>query len=185
MAGKFEIIRLPLQGALLIRAFEFRDQRGLFLKFYEEPTLAECGIFEGFREEFMSVSCKNTVRGLHYLGGKCSEAKLITCLKGKAHDVIVDIRKSSPSFGRWHALRMSGDSPCTLYVPKGFAHGFLAMTDDTTVLYRTDSPYKPESQRGIIWNDPMLTIKWPLAGTPILSEADKKWPTFELAEKFD
>ena len=186
MAKAFEIEELPLKGACRIKPFEHRDARGLFTKFYIKGALDSiCVNVASFQEEFLSVSKKNVIRGFHYLDGKHSEAKLITCLKGEAYDVIVDIRKSSPTFGRWHALHMSGKSPCTLYVPKGFAHGFLALTTDTTVLYRTDAPYKPEAQRGIIWNDPTLAIKWPLTGAPILSEADKKWPTFELAEKFD
>ena len=185
MTGKFEITRLPLEDACVIQAFEFRDERGLFLKFYEEKTLASANIKHFFCEEFLSVSRIGTVRGLHYLSGMHSDAKLVTCLKGRTYDVIVDLRRKSPTFGKWHGILMQGEKPATLYIPPGFAHGFLALAEDTTILYRTGLPYKPEMQRGIIWNDKTLAIKWPLNGEPILSEADQKWPDFEHAEKFD
>jgi dTDP-4-dehydrorhamnose 3,5-epimerase len=170
---------LPLGGAFCIRPFMAEDERGRFIKMADADFLAELG-FET-REMFYSVNRKNTLRGLHYLKPS-PQARIVFCTKGRIWDVIVDIRKSSPTFGRWHALELSEKNGLGVFVPKGFAHGFLTLEDGSGALYLADETHSPESDMGIVFNDPELNIAWPLSGgKPIVSKRDLSFPMLKDA----
>ncbi|MEW6036208.1 MAG: dTDP-4-dehydrorhamnose 3,5-epimerase [Candidatus Micrarchaeota archaeon] len=179
-----EIEDLPLKGAFIIRPKEFYDERGAFCKTYDRAMLRSRGVEPGVVEEFFSVSKKGVVRGLHYQAEPHPQAKLVGVLKGAAFDVIVDLRRRSPTFGKWVSVELSGGNRRTLYVPRGFAHGFLSLADDTLMLYRVDGDYSPEAERGIIFDDKSLAIPWPKMEY-IVSRKDRSWPSFDKADKFD
>ena len=182
---KNEAVRLALAGAFFIKPSVFEDNRGAFHKIFTSGLLESIGVKPEFSEEFISTSKKGVLRGLHYQRKEFSQARLVWCPKGKLFDVMVDLRKSSPTFGKWVSFPISGEDVCAIYIPRGFAHGFLALEDDTRMVYKTDSAHSPPNERGIIYNDAKLGIKWPLSGKMVLSEKDAKWPSFEDCEKFD
>ena len=175
---------LPLKGAFLIEPKRFKDNRGDFFKLFTEDALLRAGIARPFKEEYVSISEKGVLRGLHYQSGAHSQAKLVCCLSGRVFDAIVDLRQSSPTFGKWHGITLSGTSLQCLYVPRGFAHGFLSLVAGSSVLYKADNAYAPEKECGIRYDDLKLGIKWP-AAKPVLSAKDLSWPGFDLCVKFD
>ncbi len=175
--------KLLLKDAFIIKPQEFRDERGAFYKFYTEAMLKGFGMKPYFPEEYLAVSKKGVLRGLHYQSGQHAQGKLVRCTQGEIYDVILDLRKSSPTFGKWTGLVLSAQNMLNLFVPRGFAHGFVALTEGATMLYRVDNGYSPGNERGILWNDPQLKIKWGVA-EPTVSEKDKKWPLFKDAECF-
>jgi dTDP-4-dehydrorhamnose 3,5-epimerase len=175
---------LPLKGAFVIRPKEFHDERGAFYKSYDRAMLSSRGVEMAVSEEFFSVSKKGVVRGLHYQAEPYPQAKIVSVLRGAAFDVIVDLRKSSPTFGKWASVELSADNLTALYVPRGFAHGFLSLENGTLMLYRVDNDYSPRAERGIIFDDKTLAIKWPRMEY-VLSQKDRSWPSFEKADKFD
>lgn len=183
MLSELKTEKLPLEGAFLVKPGVFQDKRGVFWKFYTEELMLKNGAKPYFPEEFLTTSRKGVLRGLHYQGGGHPQAKLIRCTMGEVYDVIVDLRKGSPTFGKWHGVTLSEKNMLTLYVPRGFAHGFVAREDGSALLYKTDAPYFYEHERGIIWNDPDLNIDWGVE-KPVLSEKDSKWPSFKDAEHF-
>jgi len=180
-----EAVDLPLAGAFLIKPFSFEDGRGAFRKIFTEKLLAGKGVSAHFSEEFVSTSKKGVVRGLHYQRGAFSQSRLVWCPLGKVFDVVVDLRKGSKTFGRWASAILSGENMHAIYVPRGFAHGFLALSDNAMMVYKTDAAHSPQNERGIIYNDSELGIKWPISGKITLSEKDSKWPSFEKCEKFE
>jgi dTDP-4-dehydrorhamnose 3,5-epimerase len=180
-----EAADLPLAGAFLLKPSAFEDERGAFHKIFTEPLLAGKGVSTRFSEEFVSISKKGVVRGLHYQRAEFSQARLVWCPRGKAFDVIVDLRKSSKTFGKWSSSILSGKNMHALYVPRGFAHGFLALSANTVMVYQADNAHSPQNERGIIYSDPALGIKWPAAGKVTLSGKDSKWPPFGQCEKFE
>lgn len=185
MTNKIELIDLPLKDAFLIKPFKQKDERGFFYKMYVEEELLKRNIKPYFSEEFFSISKKNVIRGFHYQAGQYSEAKLVNCIIGKVYDVIIDLRKGSPTFGKWMAVELSEQNNYMLYIPKGFAHGFIALSEKAYMIYRVDNKYCSEYARGIIYNDPYLNIPWPNTGRIIVSEKDRKWPEFKDCEKFE
>lgn len=176
---------LPLGGAFVLKPFAAEDERGIFYKTFVEDALAEIGAQNRFAEEFFSTNRRGSLRGLHYQRGEASQAKLVTCMRGRIFDVIVDLRKSSPTFGKHITLELSDKNMHTLFVPHGFCHGFLTLEEDSLVVYRADRPYSPADERGIVYNDPKLAIAWPQAGRIIISPKDAAWPKFDDAEKFE
>jgi dTDP-4-dehydrorhamnose 3,5-epimerase len=184
ITSKLETEALQLKGAFIIRPLRFDDERGIFFKLYTKEILARFNVKPFFNEEYLSISKKNVLRGLHFQKGEFSQAKLVRCIRGEVYDVIVDLRKSSPTFSRWQGIKLSEENGVCLYVPRGFAHGFLALKDDSYVMYKADNDYKPESEDGIIWNDPNLRIDWGIAN-PILSDKDKTWKTIKEIEPFE
>ncbi len=188
-------------GAYLIHPAEFADERGAFCVLYETADLKRAGLNTSFLQQSMSVSKKNVVRGLHYQVGAHAQAKLVRCIKGEIWDVIVDLRKSSPSFGKWQGFKLTDENRLALYIPRGFAHGFAAITDGATVLYQLDNEYAPKEEGGVRYDDPKLAIPWPVkthpapegrsisnpAGlvTPLLSPKDLKWPLLKDAKIFE
>jgi dTDP-4-dehydrorhamnose 3,5-epimerase len=180
--GKIEFERTGLDGVLLVSPQIFRDQRGFFSESYNYRDFSEIGIKDLFVQDNHSKSQKGVLRGLHYQYPH-PQGKLVRVLKGKIFDVVVDIRGGSPSFGHYFGIRLSEDSPIMLYVPIGFAHGYLALEDDVEVMYKVTDFFHQEDDAGVRWNDPDIGIIWPYSelslGYPILSDKDKNLPTLK------
>ena len=166
-------------GVWLITPFYAQDTRGSFLKPFEQAAFQEHGVALEPYEVFYTSSAKGTIRGLHFQYNSCQD-KLVSVLDGAAYDVIVDLREGSSTFGQWQGFQLSARNRRVLYVPKGFAHGFLALEEDTLFSYLCGGRYDPASDSGIIWNDPELNVRWPLHQVDgvILSEKDQALPSF-------
>jgi dTDP-4-dehydrorhamnose 3,5-epimerase len=162
----------------------FRDERGYFLESYNQKGLAEAGIVETFVQDNHSCSFRNVLRGLHYQV-KHPQGKLVRVAEGEILDVAVDLRRSSPTFGRWEAVRLSGENQHMLWIPAGFAHGFRVLSEKAHVLYKATDFYAPEYERTLTWNDSQLKINWELNGEPIVSAKDQRGAAFADAEAFD
>jgi dTDP-4-dehydrorhamnose 3,5-epimerase len=174
--------RLP--EVLLIEPRVFGDERGFFLESYNKRALKEAtGIAHEFVQDNHSRSAKNVLRGLHYQI-KQPQGKLLRVVHGAVFDVAVDIRKSSPTFGKWVGLELSAENRRVAWVPEGFAHGFLVLSESADVLYKATAYFAPESERTIAWNDPDLGIAWPLQGAPVLSDKDREGVAFGSAETY-
>lgn len=176
-------ITTNLPGVLLLEPRVFGDDRGFFLESYNQRTFAELGINEQFVQDNHSFSGKNVVRGLHFQIQQ-PQGKLVRAITGEILDVALDMRKSSPTFGRWEAFRLSGENKRMLWVPIGFAHGFRVVSETTHVLYKTTDFYAPEHERSVLWNDPALKVDWELDGEAIVSGKDQRGVPFVDAEKF-
>jgi len=173
-----------LAGVLLLEPRIFGDDRGFFLESYNKRTFQQLtGVATEFVQDNHSRSAINVLRGLHYQL-KQAQGKLIRVVAGEIFDVVVDLRRSSSSFGRWMGHRLSAQSKQMLWVPPGFAHGFLALADGTEVLYKTTDYYEPEHERCVLWNDPDVGIEWPLDGAPVVSEKDRRGIPLKQAETF-
>lgn len=164
------------------------DARGLFVETYDRALFARHGIAEEFVQDAVSRSSRpGVVRGLHFQAPPCAQAKLVRATHGRIFDVVVDLRRGRPSFGRHMAIELVADDWRWLYIPAGFAHGFCALSADVEIAYKLSAPYSPDRQRGLLWNDPALGIAWPTGGAEaILTERDKAWPTLkDLPAAFD
>jgi dTDP-4-dehydrorhamnose 3,5-epimerase len=159
----------------------FRDARGFLLETYHQKTYAALGIFDTFVQDNQSCSAKGTLRGLHYQWPH-AQAKLCRLVEGEALDVAVDIRLGSPSFGKWTSVWLSAERQNQIYIPAGFAHGFVALTDKVQFLYKCSDFYDPSAEHGILWNDPDLAISWGISN-PLISEKDSKYPTLAAAPR--
>lgn len=179
----FEFKKTNIDGLQIIKPHMFPDDRGVYKKNYEKNIFAENGIACEFTENSDLYSKKGALRGLHYQTVD-SQAKLIHVIKGVLFDVALDLREESPTFGKYHAELVDAEDNMIVYIPEGFAHGFIALTDDTIFSYQCSGKYVPEACGGIRWDDPDLNIPWPLKEygikTVIATEKDKNWPT--LAE---
>ena len=153
----------------------FRDARGFFIETYNQKRFSEHGILETFVQDNHSRSTKGTLRGLHYQL-RHAQAKICRVVEGEALDVAVDIRLGSPTFGKWASVLLSAEKQNQIYIPAGFAHGFVARTDSAQFLYKCSDFYDPDDERGIIWNDPDLAISWGFSN-PVISEKDAKYPS--------
>ncbi len=173
--------RAFIPDILILEPRVFSDERGFFFESYNEKTLAMLGIETSFVQDNQSFSRRGTLRGMHYQV-RNSQAKLVRVVRGEAFDVAVDLRKSSPTFGRWFGLNLSDSNKLQIFIPAGFAHGFLALSDKVDVLYKASDFYAPEHERCIRWDDPDLAIDWPLSGKLIISEKDSKGCLFREAE---
>jgi dTDP-4-dehydrorhamnose 3,5-epimerase len=177
-----QIIQTRIEGLLEIIPQVYHDSRGWFLEFYKEAPFRERGINYTFSQDNVSHSKKSVIRGLHFQREPWQQAKLVSVLKGKVMDVVVDLRKGSATFGESYSCILDDERHNLLMVPDGFAHGFAAL-EDSLFLYKSSGPYNREAESGILWNDPDLNIQWPF-DNPILSEKDLKLPTFnELLRK--
>ncbi|HZR66768.1 MAG TPA: dTDP-4-dehydrorhamnose 3,5-epimerase [Terriglobales bacterium] len=177
------VIETPLADALVLEPKVFADDRGFFLESYNEKMFAQLGIGEKFVQDNHSHSKRGVLRGLHYQVDK-PQGKLVRVVSGEVLDVFVDLRRSSPSFGRWHGVRLSGENRLLAWIPKGFAHGFYVLSEGAHVLYKSTDFYFPQGERTILWNDPDLKINWEISGEPLLSEKDKQGKFFREAEMF-
>ncbi len=177
-----KVTPLNLEGATLIEPVVHGDHRGFFMESYNEALMKETGIHYNFIQDNQSLSSQpGVLRGLHYQLNPKAQTKLLRVVSGAIYDVIVDVRRSSPTFGQWQGFILSEFNHRQLLVPKGFAHGFCTLVPNTQVMYKVDEYYSPEHDRGILWNDPALGIDWPTSN-PILSEKDQKHPLLRDAE---
>lgn len=159
--SKFSFTKLGLEGAYLIEYFSVGDNRGGFSKSFEKDIYKEAGIDFSLNETFISVSAKNVIRGLHFQT-KNPQAKLVSVPKGKVYDVIVDLRPESTTFKKWEGYELSDENHRALYVPRGFAHGFLSLEDGTLMMYQCDGAYDKDTDTGIRFDDPDIGIEWPV-----------------------
>lgn len=173
----------PVLTPLLIQPVRHRDARGWFSETYSSARLAGLGIHYDFPQDNQSYSRDiGTVRGLHFQRPPSAQAKLVACLQGRICDVVVDLRTGSPSYGRSVTIELT-DQGEQLFVPIGFAHGFVTLTDDVVVSYKVSSLYDPAADAGLVWNDPALAIAWPLpAGGPIVSDKDAGLPLLAMLD---
>lgn len=182
----FEFKKTEIPGLLIITPHMYPDARGLYKKCYEKNVFVENGITGAFTESSDLYSKKGALRGLHYQTKK-SQAKLIHVISGMLFDVALDLRSDSPTFGKFRAELLKAEENKVEYIPEGFAHGFIALTDDTIFSYQCSGRYVSEACGGIRWNDPELNIPWPLKEygieTVIATEKDKNWPTFSEYKK--
>jgi len=173
-----------LPEVLLLEPRVFGDDRGFFLESYNKRIFRELtGITAEFVQDNHSRSARNVLRGLHYQL-KQAQGKLIRVVAGEIFDVAVDLRRSSPHFGRWMGQHLSSQNKRMLWIPAGFAHGFVALVESTEVLYKTTDYYAPEHERCVSWNDPDIGIEWPLAGAPLVSDKDRRGVALKDAEVF-
>lgn len=169
-------INTDLLNVFLLEPKVYKDNRGFFMESYNAKWFKEQGFLYNFIQDNHSLSVESgTVRGLHYQLEPYAQTKLVRVIRGAIYDVIVDIRKGSPTYGKWQGFILSEDNKRQLLVPKGFAHGYCTLVNNTEVEYKVDNYYSPEHDRGIYWNDPDLGITWPTSN-PILSDKDKNHP---------
>lgn len=177
----FKFKRLKIPEVILVESQEFSDERGFFMESFKASVFAENGITSRFVQDNYSHSVKGVIRGLHYQKLPKAQAKLMMALRGEIFDVAVDIRKYSPTYGKWVGEVLSDKNHSLLYAPEGFAHGFCVLSDQADVLYKVSSEYSPEHERGIMWNDPDIAIKWP-ANNPTVIKKDQLLPTLKNAD---
>ena len=174
---------LNIPGPLIVETKLFPDDRGYFFESFNIKKLSEVGITNNFVQDNVSVSKQGVLRGLHYQLQPKAQAKLINVLSGKILDVVVDIRKGSPTFGKYISVELSSEDHKMLFIPKGFAHGFIALEDYTMIQYKCDEYYSPEHERGIRFSDPNLNIDWNFPKDQItIADRDLQFPLFEQAE---
>lgn len=177
-----EIKKTPLEGVLVVEPDVFRDDRGFFLETYHEERYARGGLDARFVQDNHSRSRRGTLRGLH-AQLRPPQGKLVRVVEGAVFDVAVDARVGSPTFGRWHAEELTAENFRQLYVPPGFLHGFLVLSELAQVEYKCTAPYNREGEISVSWNDPAIAVAWPLDGEPLLSPKDAAAP--RLAEVAD
>ena len=173
-----------LPGVLVLEPRVFRDERGFFLESYNENVMAELGIRARFVQDNHSHSRRNVVRGMHYQ--VCHpQGKLLRVVAGEILDFAVDLRRSSPTFAKWHGEILSAENQLMLWIPAGLAHGFRVLSESAQVLYKATDFYHPECERTLAWNDPEVGIDWRLEGQPLLSPKDAQGASLRDAEKFE
>jgi dTDP-4-dehydrorhamnose 3,5-epimerase len=177
----FELQPMGIPDVILIQCRGFEDQRGLFMEFYRQSAFTAHGISDVFVQDNYSHSLRGVLRGLHYQKRPRAQAKLVTALRGEIFDVAVDIRRGSPTYGRWVGKILSAGNGCLLYIPVGFAHGFCVLSEEADVVYKVTAEYAPELDRGIIWNDPEIAIRWPIHN-PTVSPKDAQLPSLESSD---
>ncbi len=177
----FTFKRLEISDVILITPKVFPDGRGFFYENFQKSSFISNGINKQFVQDNFSHSVKGVLRGLHYQKDPKAQAKLVTALSGEIFDVAVDIRKDSPTYGKWTGEILSEDNHKLLYIPEGFAHGFCVLSQNADVLYKVNQEYSPEHEKGIKWNDPAVNITWPI-DKPILHEKDHQLPLLKDAD---
>lgn len=179
-----QLVPTTLPGVLLLQPKVIGDHRGFFMETWRKEVFEQAGISEPFVQDNHSRSAKGTLRGLHYQILQ-PQGKLVRAVVGEIFDVAVDLRRSSPHFGRWYGAVLSADNKLALWVPPGFAHGFCVLSEVAEISYKCTTYYAPEYDRSLLWNDPDLGVAWPLAGVPVLSDKDRNAPPLRVAETFD
>jgi len=178
----FEFKRLEIPETVLIQTKVFEDDRGFFLEIYKKDEMENFGIKGDFVQDNHSRSKRGVLRGLHFQKEPYAQAKLVRCIRGEIYDVVVDLRRNSQTFSRYLGLVLSEENRHQLYVPRGCAHGFLALSEVAEVVYKVDNVYTPKSEGGLIWNDPDVDVTWPIDDL-IISERDRLWPTLKEMEE--
>jgi len=183
--SNFVFNKTEIEGVYIIDVKAYGDNRGYFMETYKEEDFAAAGLNYRFVQDNQSSSSKGVLRGLHFQE-HFPQAKLVRVLRGEVFDVAVDLRKNSPTYGKWVGAYLSADNRRQLMIPRGFAHGFAVVSDYAEFAYKCDEVYHPEDEGGIIWNDPGIGIVWPELENIVLSEKDKKHPTLaECGMEFD
>ena len=172
----FEFEPTELKDVILVKPKVFGDSRGFFMETYKKSEFFQHGIKTEFMQDNHSKSTKGVLRGLHFQTPPKAQAKLVRCPRGKVFDVAVDIRKDSPDFGKWVGAVLSEENKHMLFIPEGFAHGFVVLSDEAELIYKASDEYSPENDRGIKWNDPDIGIDWGIDFEPLVSEKDAKQP---------
>jgi dTDP-4-dehydrorhamnose 3,5-epimerase len=176
-----KFIPTPLKGAYTIELEKKGDNRGFFARFFCENEFSQAGLITRFVQINNSLTeKKGTLRGMHYQLQPSAEVKVVRCIKGSLYDVILDLRPDSPTFGQWFGAELSAENRVMMYVPQGFAHGFVTLENDTEALYLVSALYAPTLERGVRYNDPKFNIQWPVEPVEI-SDKDKAWPDFDPA----
>lgn len=178
------VIQTEIPDVLIFEPKVFGDERGFFMESFNQKVFEEAvGRKVEFVQDNHSKSSKGVLRGLHYQAEPYAQGKLVRCVVGEVFDVAVDIRKSSPTFGKWVGVNLSAENKRQLWIPEGFAHGFLVLSETAEFVYKTTNYYHPESDRGIIWNDPNINIYWPIENNngPVLSIKDSNSQLMELS----
>ena len=180
------IIKTAIEGLLVLEPRVFGDSRGYFLETWKKETYEQAGIVCDFVQDNESKSSYGVLRGLHWQAAPYTQAKLVRVVSGTVWDVVVDIRKGSPTFGKHMAIELSGENKLQLFIPKGFAHGFAVLSEEAVFLYKCDNVYMPSSERGMRFDDPALGIDWRVKPENWnLSEKDKKHPSFAEIEPWE
>jgi dTDP-4-dehydrorhamnose 3,5-epimerase len=180
--SKFKFSKTSIEGVYIIEPMVFGDDRGYFMETYHAEEFKEAGLDLNFVQDNQSKSKKGVLRGLHFQYTK-PQGKLVRALKGVVFDVAVDLRRNSPTYGKWEGILLSEENKKQFYVPEGFAHGFVVLSGDAEFTYKCTDFYDPEDEGGILWNDPSIAIDWPIdVNEVILSEKDKKWKTLKEKE---
>lgn len=184
--SRFQIAACPLDGVQVITARTFEDERGWFMESYSLAALEPLGVGLTFVQDNHSLSrAAGTLRGLHYQLPPFAQDKLVRCVVGRIWDVAVDVRRRSPTFGRWFGIELSAANRLQLLVPVGFAHGFMTLEPDSEVMYKVSATYSEPHETGIRWDDPTLAIDWPVvASDPVLSDRDRRLPSLDEATLF-
>ena len=174
----FNIIKTDIEGVVILEPKVFGDNRGYFMETYSKKDFDEAGLHYDFVQDNQSKSVKGVLRGLHFQKTH-PQAKCVRVLEGEVYDVAVDLRKNSPTYGKYVGVILSGENKRIFMIPRGFAHGFLVLSESATFTYKCDDFYHPEDEGGIMWNDPDIGVKWPFTDGIMLSEKDKKHPSFK------
>lgn len=177
----FTFKKLDIPEVILVETNSFLDERGFFMESFKESDFINNGIDTKFVQDNFSHSAQGVLRGLHYQKAPKSQAKLVTALRGEIFDVVVDIRKGSPTYGQWISEILSEQNHKLLYIPEGFAHGFCVLSKDADVLYKVNQEYSSENEKGIMWNDSQINVDWPV-DTPIISKKDLQLPFLKNAD---
>jgi dTDP-4-dehydrorhamnose 3,5-epimerase len=183
--GKFKFTETSIEGVYIIEPTVFGDERGYFMETYHHGEFKEAGLDLNFVQDNQSKSTKGVIRGLHFQYTQ-PQGKLVRVIKGEVFDVAVDLRKNSPTYGKWEGVKLSEENKKQFYVPEGFAHGFLVLSDEAEFTYKCTDFYKAEDEGGILWNDPDIGIVWPVENPDdvVLSDKDKKWKTLKETDIF-
>lgn len=170
--GNFKFIETSIKDVYIIEPRKFGDNRGYFMETYKKEDFDKAGLIYDFIQDNQSKSKRGVLRGVHYQK-TLPQAKLVRCIEGEVFDVCVDLREASPTYGKWEGVILSGEKGNQFMIPRGFAHGFLVLTETATFCYKCDEKYHPEDEGGIIWDDPDVNIKWPYVENITLSDKDK------------
>lgn len=176
--GNFTFEKTAIDGVFVITPKVYGDNRGYFMETYKESDFKEAGISAEFVQDNQSKSRKGVLRGLHFQK-TYPQAKLVRVIKGEVYDVAVDLRRNSATYGKYVGVLLSEENKKQFFVPRGFAHGFLVLSDEAEFVYKCDDLYHPEDEGGLIYNDPSVNIQWPFTDEVLLSEKDKNFPTLE------
>ena len=173
-----EFVKTSIEGVYVIEPKVFGDNRGYFMETYNEKVFKEAGLDYVFVQDNQSKSKKGVLRGLHFQK-KYPQAKLVRVISGTVFDVCVDLRKNSPTYGKWEGVILSSENKKMFMVPRGFAHGFVVLSETAEFAYKCDDFYHPEDEGGVMWNDEEIGVEWPIDFEPLLSEKDKKHPSLK------
>lgn len=180
VVGNFKFIETDIKDVYIIEPRKFGDNRGYFMETYKESDFKQAGLNYKFVQDNQSKSKKGVLRGLHFQK-TFPQAKLVRCIEGEVFDVCVDLRKDSHTYGKWAGVVLSAEKGNQFMVPRGFAHGFVVLSETATFCYKCDELYHPEDEGGIMWNDPEVGIEWPFDGEVLLSEKDKVHPSLKYS----